>query len=101
MKPSWIIAIFVLLMISTLRLGQGKWQAFTVADGLAGIAIENGTVKMDEYGKGQLKFIANSKGERKIVVVSGEVELERILEVTEAESQPSLVGDVNGDNLVI
>ena len=28
------------------------------------------------------------------------VKLERILEVTEAESQPSLVGDINGDNSV-
>jgi len=67
---------------------------------MEGIEIENDTIKTDKYGKGQLKFIANSKGEKKIVVVSGEVELEQILEMIEAESQPSLVGDVNGDNSV-
>jgi len=65
-----------------------------------GIEIESDTVKTDKEGKAELKFTANSKGVKKISIVSGEVELEQTRAVIVKQGQPPLVGDVNGDGTV-
>ena len=61
------------------------------------IEIESEAVKTDKEGKAELKFIANSKGVKKITVVVGEIELDQTRAVIVKESQPA---DANGDGTV-
>ena len=61
------------------------------------IKIESEVGKTDKEGKAEFKFIANSKGLKKITAVSGEIELDQTRAVTVKESQ---LADANGDGTV-
>ena len=65
-----------------------------------GIKIESKAVKTDREGRAELKFIANSKGVKKITVVVGAIELDQTRPVIVKESRSPLLADVNSDNNV-
>ena len=64
------------------------------------IKIESEMVRTDKKGEAELKFTANSKGVKKIAVVSGEIELDQTQAVIVKEVQPPLLADVNDDGIV-
>ena len=65
-----------------------------------GIEIQNMTAQTDQDGKGQLKFIANSKGVKRITVTSGELEIGETRAVIVKPKQQLLTGDMNKDQVV-
>ena len=64
------------------------------------IKIESEMVRTDKKGEAELKFTANSKGVKKIAVVSGEIELDQTQAIIVKEVQPPLLADVNDDGIV-
>ena len=65
-----------------------------------GIEIQNMTAQTDQDGKGQLKFIANSKGVKRITVTSGELEIGETRAIIVKPKQQLLIGDMNKDQVV-